>query len=52
VTIEKCGGSFVGIALCSDKDNYCYKEGVQIALERAEKNYIEFLDSLLNPILK
>jgi hypothetical protein len=29
--------SYVGTALCSDKDNYCRKTGVKIALGRALK---------------
>ena len=44
VRLEKRGGTFIGIAICSDEDNYCYKLGVQIALERALANYQNFLD--------
>jgi hypothetical protein len=34
-------GEFVGIAECSDKDNYCYRIGRDIAFGRANKQYLE-----------
>jgi len=44
VALGKRGGIFMGHAFCSVKDNYCYKEGVRIALERALTSYADFLD--------
>ena len=43
--IVKDGNIFLGEAECSNKDNFCYKQGARIALQRAvskakEKNLV------------
>lgn len=35
MTIVSIGGNF-GVAMCSNKDSFCYKTGYNVALERAK----------------
>ena len=35
ITLKRSGNELVGTAVCSNKENYCRKTGVALAIERA-----------------
>jgi len=44
VLLDSNDNEFVGEATCSPKDNYCKKEGIRVALQRALQHYRSYVD--------